>query len=115
LDVAIRVAALVVAVSVHGFAMAAESAKSESQKSGPASQPAKSETAKADANRKKPLQRCDELADKAQLECLRKAREKIAELRRQREASDDKGGRPNAAKGDDGGKSGTANGAAAGK
>jgi hypothetical protein len=109
------VAALVIALSVHGFAKAAEPAKSDSQKSPPASKPAKSETAKADENRKKPLQRCDELADKAQLECLRKAREKIAELRRKREASGEKHGGANAAKSEDGTKSGNASGAAPGK
>lgn len=45
------------------------------------------DVAKADAARKKPLQRCDELADKAQLECLQKARERIVEARQKREAS----------------------------
>ena len=45
------------------------------------------DVAKAEAARKKPLQRCDELADKAQLECLQKARERIVEARQKREAS----------------------------
>lgn len=45
------------------------------------------ETAKADAVRKKPLQRCDQLKDKAEIECLNKARERIVEARRQRETS----------------------------
>ena len=53
-------------------------------------EPAKSETAKADENRKKPLQRCDELKDKAQLECLRKARERIVDARAKREAKGEK-------------------------
>jgi hypothetical protein len=48
---------------------------------------ASTETAKADENRKKPLQRCDQLADKAQLDCLQKARERILEARSKREAS----------------------------
>jgi hypothetical protein len=87
------VAALVVALSAlsalsaHGATWAATA---EPAKSGPAA-PAKSETAKADENRKKPLRRCDELADNAQLECLRKAREKIVELRQKREAAAEKG------------------------
>lgn len=46
-----------------------------------------SDVAKAEAARKKPLQRCDELADKAQLECLQKARERIVEARQKREGS----------------------------
>ena len=42
----------------------------------------KNEAAKA---REKPLQRCDELADKAQMECLQKARERVLEARKKRE------------------------------
>lgn len=49
------------------------------------------EKAKAEQNRKKPLQRCDQLADKAQQECLQKARQRVLEARRKREAGD-KGG-----------------------
>ena len=45
------------------------------------------ETAKADAQRKKPLQRCDQLQNEAQLECLNKARQRIVEARQKREAS----------------------------
>lgn len=45
------------------------------------------ETAQAEANRQKPLQRCDQLAEKAQLECLQKARERVVEARSKREAS----------------------------
>lgn len=48
---------------------------------------ASTEVAKADENRKKPLQRCDQLADKAQMECLQKARERVVEARSKREAS----------------------------
>ena len=59
----------------------AGAAKSDADKA-PA---AKSENATADENRKKPLQRCDQLADKAQLDCLNKARENIVEARRKRE------------------------------
>ena len=44
------------------------------------------DVAKAEAARKKPLQRCDQLADKAQVECLQKARERIVEARQKREA-----------------------------
>ena len=45
------------------------------------------EAAQADAARKKPLQRCDQLNDKAEVECLKKARERIVEARKQRESS----------------------------
>lgn len=48
---------------------------------------AASDTAKADAERRKPLQRCDELKDKAELECLKKAREHIVEARKKRESA----------------------------
>ena len=41
----------------------------------------------AEKAREKPLQRCDELADKAQFDCLQKARERIVEARQKREAS----------------------------
>jgi hypothetical protein len=74
---------LAFAMGIHGpVAAATEPAKAE---------PAKSEVAKADQNRKKPLQRCDELAGKAQLECLKKARERIVEARNKREAAGEKG------------------------
>ena len=63
-------AAVIVAIGLHGIAYAANG-----------------DTAKAEQNRKKPLQRCDELADKAQLECLQKAREHVLEARRKREAA----------------------------
>ena len=39
----------------------------------------------AEKAREKPLQRCDELADKAQLECLQKARERVLDARKKRE------------------------------
>ena len=48
---------------------------------------AASETAKADAARKKPLQRCDQLNQQAELDCLHKARERIIEARQKREKS----------------------------
>lgn len=48
---------------------------------------ASTEVAKAHENRKKPLQRCDQLADKAQMECLQKARERVVEARNKREAA----------------------------
>ena len=45
------------------------------------------ETANAEANRKKPLQRCDQLNDKAEIDCLQKARERIVQARQKRETS----------------------------
>lgn len=45
------------------------------------------QAAQAAKARSKPLQRCDQLKDKAELECLHKARERIIEARRKREAS----------------------------
>ena len=65
------------------FAATNEPAKADNAKSAP---PTKGEVAKADENRKKPLQRCDELKDKAQLACLQKARERVVEARSKREA-----------------------------
>ena len=53
---------------------------------------AASETAKADAARKKPLQRCDQMSDKAELDCLQKARERIVEARKKREGAAQKQG-----------------------
>ena len=52
---------------------------------------ASGETAQADKARKKPLQRCDQLSDKAQLDCLEKARERIVEARRKRVSSGEAG------------------------
>jgi hypothetical protein len=80
---------LAFAMGIHGAVAAAttEPVKREPAKA----EPAKSDLAKADENRKKPLQRCDELADKAQLECLKKARERIVEARHKREAAGEKG------------------------
>jgi hypothetical protein len=48
---------------------------------------ATNEAAEAETARKKPLQRCDQLKDKAELECLQKARERIVEARKKRESS----------------------------
>jgi hypothetical protein len=85
LSILIRSAvAWVCVLGIHG-AVAAATAEP------PKAEPPKSDVAKADENRKKPLQRCDELADKAQLECLRKARERIVEARHKREAAGEKG------------------------
>jgi hypothetical protein len=39
----------------------------------------------AKVEREKPLQRCDQLADKAQLDCLARARERVLEARKKRE------------------------------
>jgi hypothetical protein len=52
-----------------------------------AAEPKPGEAAKADKARSKPLQRCDQLSDKAELDCLHKARVGIVEARRTREAS----------------------------
>ena len=92
--------AALVWVAIGGVASAAEPARTDSGKAAaPAAAakseaakapPAKSEIAKADENRKKPLQRCDELAEKAQLDCLRKARERIVEARQKRETAGEK-------------------------
>lgn len=46
-----------------------------------------SDAAQAAKARSKPLQRCDQLSGKAELDCLEKARERIVEARRKREAS----------------------------
>ena len=76
-----------------GDAAKAATLKAETTKAEPSNaQPStgkstKAETAKANENRKKPLQRCDELADKAQQDCLQKARQRIVEARKKREAS----------------------------
>jgi hypothetical protein len=51
---------------------------------------AASDTPQADAARKKPLQRCDQLKDKAELDCLQKARERIVEARQKRENAEKK-------------------------
>ncbi len=72
----------------------------------------KAAPAQAEENRRKPLQRCDELADKAQLDCLEQARQRVVEARAKREAASAKGtaahtsGKPGA---------GTRDGAAQGK
>ena len=44
------------------------------------------EVAEADAQRKKPLQRCDQLSEQAEFDCLHKARERIVEGRQRRQA-----------------------------
>jgi hypothetical protein len=59
----------------HGVALAATG------------EPKAGEVAKADKQRTQPLQRCDQLSDKAELDCLHKARERIVEARQKREAS----------------------------
>lgn len=58
------------------------------------------EIAEADAARKTPLQRCDQLSDKAEIECLQKARERILDARRKREAAGKGNGNTNAGRGD---------------
>jgi hypothetical protein len=75
-----------------------DTAKNDAVKTDPAKNDAvKTEPAKAEQNRKKPLQRCDQLADKAQLDCLEKARERAVEARKKREAS---GAKSTGARGD---------------
>lgn len=49
--------------------------------------------ASAEANRKKPLQRCDQLKGDAEVDCLNTARERIVEARKKREAEAGKGGK----------------------
>ena len=100
---AMSVQAAVAATAETGKGDAARAAtpKSETKAETPRADPSnaqpstgkstKAETAKADENRKKPLQRCDELADKAQHDCLQKARQRIVEARKKREASGEKG------------------------
>ena len=46
-----------------------------------------SEVAEADAQRKKPLQRCDQVSESAEIDCLHKARERIVEARQKRQAA----------------------------
>lgn len=46
---------------------------------------AATDTSTAEKNRRKPLQRCDQLKGDAELECLRKARERVVESRQKRE------------------------------
>ena len=64
----VSLAVLACALSTNAFGAAAD--KQEAQKA-----------------REKPLQRCDELADKAQMECLKKARERVLESRKKRESA----------------------------
>lgn len=42
-------------------------------------------TASPEANRRKPLQRCDQLKGQPEIECLNKARERVIEARQKRE------------------------------
>jgi hypothetical protein len=82
-------AALIAALGAHpAIAATAESTKAETP---PKTESTPADRAKADENRKKPLQRCDQLADKAQQDCLQKARQRIVEARKKREASAAKG------------------------
>jgi hypothetical protein len=46
---------------------------------------AAADTEKSQKNRQKPLQRCDQLKGEAELECLKKARERVVEARKKRE------------------------------
>ena len=46
---------------------------------------AATDTESAQKNRRKPLQRCDQLNGDAELECLQKARERVVEARNKRE------------------------------
>lgn len=60
------------------------------------------DVAEADAARKKPLQRCDQLSDKAEIECLQKARERVVDARRKREAAGQGERTPNGGRADAG-------------
>jgi hypothetical protein len=51
----------------------------------PAAVVAATDTESAQKNRRKPLQRCDQLKGDAELECLQKARERVVEARKKRE------------------------------
>ena len=66
---------VLILIGAHGAAAAATA------------EPKAGEIARADKARNKPLQRCDQLGDKAELDCLHKARERIVEARRKREAA----------------------------
>ncbi|HYC48487.1 MAG TPA: hypothetical protein VED01_23690 [Burkholderiales bacterium] len=81
---AIAVAIALAMAQSFTFAADAKNATPPAKDTGKAT---KADVAKADQDRKKPLQRCDQLKDKAQLECLEKARERIVEAREKREAS----------------------------
>ena len=84
----------------HGAAAGDGAAKSAAAAPAPAqAAPQKSERAQAEENRRKPLQRCDQLAEKAQVDCLQKARERIVEARRKREAAPASASETAAAKG----------------
>ncbi len=50
-------------------------------------QAADPDVGEAQAQRKKPLQRCDQMKGDAELDCLKKAREHIVEARKKRESS----------------------------
>jgi hypothetical protein len=48
---------------------------------------ATTDTEDAQKNRRKPLQRCDQLKGDAELDCLKKARERVVDARKKREIS----------------------------
>jgi len=76
-------ALLVTSLALPALAADADAKKGEAAKGGVT----KSEVAKADAQRRKPLQRCDQLKGDAELQCLKKARERVVEAREKREST----------------------------
>jgi hypothetical protein len=72
----------------------------------PSALAAAAEADKAEKNRRKPLQRCDQLKGDAELECLKKARERVVEARQKRESgksdesSNEERKKPDGGKGD---------------
>jgi hypothetical protein len=53
----------------------------------PSALAAAADAEKAEKNRRKPLQRCDQMKGDAELECLQKARERVVDTRKKREIS----------------------------
>ena len=81
-------AALAFALAVPcAFAAAADAPKSAAAP-GASTQEPRANVAEAERNRKKPLQRCDQLSGQAQLECLEQARERIVDARAKRQTSE---------------------------
>jgi hypothetical protein len=78
-------AALAMAVALFQTALHAAETRMPQEPAAKTAPVKGAEVAKAEAARKKPLRRCDELADKAQVECLQKAREQIVAARQKRE------------------------------
>ena len=92
MDLRIAAVTIAIACAVQGGAFAAVAEKKEAQATRAdkkEAQGARADKKEAQAAREKPLLRCDHLADKAQMDCLAKARERILEARKKREAKGD--------------------------